>query len=159
MQSKPTYSNKSVKEVVDLIEEHYVVLPEGRVQNRIRGTYLKFHHDHKGYLRARMWCPGLSKNADKRIPMKLHRLVAMVYLKDFDFALEINHKNGKKDDNRRDNLEMVTSSQNATHAWNTLDSAKRREKVRKLMTGKVLSKETRQKISDSKKRLSPVAQR
>lgn len=41
----------------------------------------------------------------------IHRLVAMMFLGDWDNKLRVNHKNGIKNDNRVDNLEMITHSQ------------------------------------------------
>src|ERR1700679_2565348 len=46
----------------------------------------------------------------------IHRLVAMMFLNDWNNKLCVNHKNGIKDDNRSNNLEMVTHSQNMLHA-------------------------------------------
>lgn len=85
--------------------------------------------DFKGYLRVRLKSPRYSKNADKRKPYKVHRLVAMFYLKDYNNSLQVNHKNGVKTDNRVENLEMVTNSENALHAWRVLDSSLRKKKL------------------------------
>lgn len=45
----------------------------------------------------------------------IHRLVAETFLP-WDERLEVNHKNGLKNDNRVENLEMVTHSDNMKHA-------------------------------------------
>lgn len=45
-----------------------------------------------------------------------HRLVWHALRGPIPHGMVINHKNGIKDDNRPDNLEMVTPSQNASHA-------------------------------------------
>lgn len=46
----------------------------------------------------------------------IHRLVAETFL-DWDPTLEVNHKNGKKNDNRVENLELVTRQENMKHAY------------------------------------------
>lgn len=48
-------------------------------------------------------------------PKRVHRLIAKTFLKDYSEELEVNHKNGIKDDNRIENLEMVTAKQNSWH--------------------------------------------
>lgn len=49
----------------------------------------------------------------------VHRLVADAFLEKSLFTIEVNHKNGNKADNRLDNLEWVTSSENRQHAVKT----------------------------------------
>lgn len=51
----------------------------------------------------------------KRKVKKIHRLVIEAFSN--PSALFVNHKNGVKSDNRLDNLEFVTSSGNAIHAY------------------------------------------
>ena len=47
----------------------------------------------------------------------IHRLMAKCLLDDFSEDLTVNHKNLIKDDNRIDNLEMLTLKDNINHAW------------------------------------------
>ena len=49
-----------------------------------------------------------------------HRLVFLHFFGPLPPNLEINHKNGVKDDNRPDNLELVTRSQQQKHAIHVL---------------------------------------
>lgn len=46
----------------------------------------------------------------------IHRLVAEVFIGDIPFGFEINHKDSIKSNNRPENLEIVTRSQNICHA-------------------------------------------
>jgi len=92
--------------------EHYLVGKSGEIFNTRTGKFKKPCKDHKGYLRVRL-INGRNNGATK----KLHRLVAQAFLETYSEKLQVNHKNCIKDDNRIDNLEMVTQSQNTKHAW------------------------------------------
>ena len=118
---------------MDKIElgKRYIITPDGQVINRKRNKPVKFCKDSKGYMRSRLYCPEISNHIDCRKPFKLHRLVAMFHLETYSEDLQVNHKNGIKDDNRVENLEMVTNSQNVYHAWNSLDSTERKNKLNK----------------------------
>jgi ribosome-binding protein aMBF1 (putative translation factor) len=49
-----------------------------------------------------------------------HRLVYEVFVGPIPEGMQINHKNGIKDDNRPENLEVVTASENKLHAHRVL---------------------------------------
>lgn len=49
----------------------------------------------------------------------VHRLVAIAFIPG-DQALQVNHKNGKRDDNRAINLEWVSCSENHRHSYREL---------------------------------------
>lgn len=63
-------------------------------------------------------CVVLSKNGEQK-QYKVHRLVALSFIENFKNKREVNHINGIKSDNRVENLEWVTSSENQKHAYKT----------------------------------------
>lgn len=64
-----------------------------------------------GYVEVR-----LSKNG-KTSTKFIHKLLAQVYIPNRANKPQINHKNGIKHDNRLENLEWVTNSENMLHAY------------------------------------------
>lgn len=68
---------------------------------------------HNGYLRI---C--LHKDC-KQKRFFVHRLVAEAFIPNSGNKPHINHINGKKDDNRVENLEWATREENMQHAFNT----------------------------------------
>lgn len=64
-----------------------------------------------GYLRVNL------KRSGKQITMLVHRAVAEAWLPNEDSRPCVNHIDGDKTNNARQNLEWVTYSQNAQHAW------------------------------------------
>lgn len=60
----------------------------------------------------------LCKNGTERNPY-LHRLVASVFINNPENKIQVNHKNGDKSDNRVENLEWATASENNKHAHAT----------------------------------------
>lgn len=84
----------------------------GRKDNR-KGKKLKPAIDKDGYLRITL------TNNGKRKSYHVHRLVARAFLDNYDNKLQVNHINGIKNDNRIENLEMVTLQQNIKHSIET----------------------------------------
>lgn len=56
----------------------------------------------------------------RRKRISVHRLVAIAFLGPAPKGCEVNHKNGDKADNRAENLEWVTRSENHAHAYRVL---------------------------------------
>jgi hypothetical protein len=128
-------NNTTLKEI---ISKRYIICENGLVYSKKTNKVKKFFITEKGYLKARMYLPELSNNNDGGKPFYLHRLVAIFHLTTFDNNLQINHKDGDKTNNHISNLEMVTASQNALHAWRVLDSTARKQMLdnRRLANGK-----------------------
>jgi len=74
------------------------------------GKLLKQANHEKGYLHIRLYKYG------KQFTFRSHRVVYETFIGPIEKGLEINHKNGIKDDNRLCNLEACTHSENLIHA-------------------------------------------
>ena len=75
-----------------------------------KGKWLKYNYNDNKYLYVILY-----KNK-KGKTQRIHRLVADAYIPNPKNKTCINHKNGIKTDNRIENLEWVTYSENTQHA-------------------------------------------
>lgn len=109
-------AQESTEEVfVDLPGTHYQISSFGRVKNKETG-HINTHYVHNrvGYLRAELFD---GKGAKKRY--FLQRLVASAFVvnPDSEKKIQVNHKDGDRTNNRYDNLEWVSKSENMLHAY------------------------------------------
>lgn len=81
------------------------------MERKLKGKILYQRPIRNGYRMIRL-CPAVKMHL-------VHRLVAMAFLPG-DFSLQVNHKNGVRHDNRAENLEWVTCSENHLHAFREL---------------------------------------
>lgn len=92
---------------------------------KFNSKILKSRLNNYGYEEVRLSKNGISKTHF------IHRLIAENFISNPDNKKEVNHKNGIKDDNRIENLEWVTHSENMIHAYkNGLIKKSRKKKVK-----------------------------
>lgn len=94
----------------------YEVSNIGQVRNKKRGRLLKPWVSRDGYLQVRI-CLTNKIN----IPKLLHRIVAFTFIPNDDpeHKTQVNHIDGNKRNNRVENLEWCTPSENVQHAFDT----------------------------------------
>lgn len=106
----------------------YQVSSDGRVKNAY-GHFLKAETTRNGYKRVVFY---------DRKKFSVHRLVALTFIPNPENKEVVNHKNGIKTDNRVENLEWNTWSENEKHAYAAglkSVSEERRRQMSKAMIG------------------------
>jgi hypothetical protein len=92
-------------------DTNYEIHLDGSLINLKNGKSKKWTKDTNGYMRSTIWINGNS------ITISQHRVLAQYFINNNEFKLQVNHKNGIKHDNRLDNLEWVTQSENTLHSF------------------------------------------
>ncbi|WP_241287540.1 HNH endonuclease signature motif containing protein [Chryseobacterium indologenes] len=88
----------------------YLVDRHGNIFYSRSGKMLKMFKDRYGYWRVNVTVSG------KSYQKLVHRIIAIAFIPNPMNKQQVNHKNGIKTDNRVENLEWVTNSENRKHA-------------------------------------------
>lgn len=96
------------------LDGQYLASSEGDIQRVNRRKVLSTHFDRAGYIRVKV-----SKDGINRV-VAVHRLVADAFLGTCPKGMQVNHIDGDKTNNRPENLEYVSPSENILHSARVL---------------------------------------
>lgn len=109
---------KEIWKDINCYEGIYQVSDLGRVKSLNynhtgKEVIMKNYENKNGYMYIFLYSNGKCNN------LRIHRLVCSAFIDNPENKKEVNHKNGIKSDNRVENLEWATHSENQKHAYNT----------------------------------------
>ena len=123
-------------------ENDYLISSKGKIWSNNKNKWLNLNLATNGYYMVSL----------KNKYTTLHRLLAKTFISNPLNKREVNHKNGKKSDNRLKNLEWSTTSENMKHGFKIgIIKTTKKQRIARSKTGKNTGK-----INSPWKRLIPV---
>ena len=86
---------------------NYICYPDGRVYNKKFNRKMKHYKDKRGYIVLSVYKEG------KKYVIKLHRILAELYIENPNNLPVVDHYDGKRDNNCLSNLRWVSRSENS----------------------------------------------
>lgn len=102
---------KEIFKNVENFESEFQISNFGRLYSKRTNKILKCRKTKSGYSEIHTYV------SNKSVSFRIHRLVAVAFISNPENKREVNHIDGDKSNNRSDNLEWVTSSENVIHAF------------------------------------------
>jgi hypothetical protein len=97
---------------INLFGKEFLIYENGDLINLKTNKKLKAFDNGIGYLRV-----GIYIGQNKTKPIYIHRLIAQSFIPNPENKIEVNHIDGNTKNNDISNLEWVTKSENALHAY------------------------------------------
>lgn len=97
---------------INLFGKEFLIYENGDLINLKTNNKLKAFDNGIGYLRVAIYV-----GENKHKPVYIHRLIAQAFIPNPKNKLEVNHIDGNTKNNEISNLEWVTKSENALHAY------------------------------------------
>jgi hypothetical protein len=94
-------------------ESKYAITDDGNIFSYHKGDIVNPVINSRGYYIVPLYKDGKRKN------VRIHRLIAIHFIPNQNKLPEVNHIDGNKLNNRPDNLEWCTRSENMQHAYST----------------------------------------
>lgn len=91
----------------------YKVYEDGKIYDIVKDRIMPSHRTSNGYIATYIHIEDLCRE------IGVHRIVLCAFTnKSITYNMQVNHKDGNKENNSLDNLEWVTPSENMQHAYN-----------------------------------------